>query len=99
MKKYKIVVSDQAKKDLDNLSNVISYKYKSPITSKRYVMGIISEMAKLSVGAESHPIQYSVEMRQYQPLPRRLNFKQMTIIYNVINDVVYIRKIKSANAS
>ncbi|MFM2291640.1 MAG: hypothetical protein RIS29_1453 [Bacteroidota bacterium] len=94
---YKIVVSEQAQDDLDNLSEAISYEYKAPVTSIRYLRGIYSEMRKLQQSAESYAIQTNKFLQQYGPEPRRLNYKKMAIIYNVINEVVYIRRVIPAN--
>ncbi|NDP22547.1 MAG: hypothetical protein GZ091_15915 [Paludibacter sp.] len=97
MNKYTVVISEQAQDDLDELSNVISYEYKAPISSIRYLRGIFVEMRKLSRSAESYKIETRKSLQQYGLSPRRVNFKRMAIIYNVINDVVYIRRVIPSN--
>ncbi|MFT3753708.1 MAG: type II toxin-antitoxin system RelE/ParE family toxin [Paludibacter sp.] len=91
--KYNIVYSDDSKDDLIDLFNVITFEYKSPDTAKRYLQGLKNTIHSLSKSAESYSIQTRKSLQQYGPSPRRLNYKRMAIIYNVINDVVYIRRV------
>jgi len=95
--KYSLVYSEYSKDDLNDLFNVITFEYKSPITAGRYIQGLKDTILSLSNNAESFSIQTRKSLQQYGPSPRRLNYKQMAIIYNVINDVVYIRRVIPAN--
>lgn len=47
MKKFKIVYSREAVNDLQNLSDVIMYKYKAPLTAVRYLDGLQKERLTL----------------------------------------------------
>lgn len=98
MKNYIIVVSKEATNDLIDLSNVISFDYKSPLTSVRYINGLKKDISKLSRSAESFSIQTRKSLQQYGPAPRRINYKKMAIVYNVINGVVYIRRVIPSNS-
>jgi plasmid stabilization system protein ParE len=95
--KYSIVYSDDSKDDLIDLFNVITFEYKSPVTAKRYIQGLKDTIFSLSKNAESFSIQTRKSLQQYGPSPRRLNYKRMTIIYNVINGIVYIRRVIASN--
>lgn len=75
----------------------ISYQYKFPLTALKYLKEIYAEMRKLEYSAISYQIQTRKHLQQYGPFPRRVNYKKMAIIYNVINDVVYIRRVIPAN--
>ena len=97
MNKYKVVVSEEAQQDLRNLSDVISYQYKAPLTSLRYLKEIYAEMHKLTISAVSYKIQTRKSLQQYAPSPRRINYKRIAIIYNIINNVVYIRRVIPSN--
>lgn len=97
MKKYSVILSEEAQNDLRNLSDVISYQYKFPLTALKYLKEIYAEMRKLEYSAISYQIQTRKHLQQYGPFPRRVNYKKMAIIYNVINDVVYIRRVIPAN--
>ncbi len=97
MKKYSLQYTVEAKNDLKHLSYIIKEQYKSPLTAVRYLNGIDKAIKKLSSSAESYSIQTRKSLQQYSPNPRRLNYKRMAIIYNVINDVVYIRRVIPSN--
>lgn len=97
MKHFKVIISEIAKEDIKQLSHTIRFQYKAPITSFKYVQGLIDEIKKLGSSAESFSIQTRKSLQQYGPYPRRINYKKMAIIYNVINDVVYIRRVIPAN--
>ena len=94
---YVVVISEDAQNDLRNLSDVISYQYKAPLTSLKYLKSLYSEMQKLSISAESYKIQHDILLNLYEHNLRRINYKQMAILYNLINDVVYIRRVVPAN--
>jgi signal transduction histidine kinase len=47
MNTYSVVISEQAQQDLRDLSNAISFEYKSPLTAIKYLRGIYDEMRKL----------------------------------------------------
>jgi len=90
MNKYSVVISEQAQQDLRDLSNAISFEYKSPLTAIKYLRGIYDEMKKLRLIAGLLPIQKSAYFLQYGFNVRRLKYKKMTIIYTVIDNAVYI---------
>ncbi len=97
MNNFKVVISEAAQSDLDNLSNVISINYKAPATALKYLNGLFQEMRKLTNSAHVYPIQTIKTLQQYGPYPRRVNYKKMAIIYNLVGDVVYIRSIIPSN--
>lgn len=97
MKRYRIVYTSSAKQDVEQLYFIIVQQYKAPATAFNYVQGLYREIKKLSSGAESYTVQTRKSLQQFNPAPRRLNYKRMTVIYNVIDDTVYIRRIIPAN--
>lgn len=98
MNKFRVVVSETAQQDLRDLSEVISYQYKAPLTSLRYLKGIYAEMHKLSVSATSYKVQMHKSLQQYAPSPRIINYKRIAIIFNIINNVVFIRRVIPSSA-
>jgi hypothetical protein len=98
MKHYKVIYSVEAYEDINNLFDFIIFQYKAPLTAFNYVQGLSDEIRGLSLSAQSFPIQSRKSLQQYGPYPRRLNYKKMAIIYNVINDVVYIRRVIPAKS-
>jgi len=94
---YKIFLSEQANKDLDDLEFVIKYEYKSPLTAFRYLQGLKDEIKKMELFAELYPIRYETFYQQFGMGIRRINHKKMAIIYSVHNDFVYIHRIMAAS--
>ena len=93
MNKYSVVISEQAQQDLRDLSNAISFEYKSPLTAIKYLRGIYNEMRKLRLIAGLLPVQKSPYFMQYGFNVKRLRYKKMTIIYKVIGNAVYVIRV------
>ena len=93
MNKFSVVISEQAQQDLRDLSNTISFEYKSPLTAIKYLRGIYDEMRKLRLIADFLPVQKSRFFLQYGFNARRLKYKKMTIIYTVFESAVYILRV------
>ncbi len=51
MEQYQIVIGENAKKDIVNLSNSIIYDYASPITAFKYLKGLYLQINSLKSGA------------------------------------------------
>lgn len=94
---YKIVFSENANADIQNLTDTIIFQYKAPITAFRYIQGLIDEIKKLSFSAESFKIQNAKFFLQYGHNVRCIRYKSMTIIYQVVNDVVYIQRVLASS--
>ena len=97
MKKYKIVYSNDAVNDLENLSNVIMYKYKAPLTAVRYLNGLQKEIKRLSVIADALPYQLREPFLKYGQNTKRINYKEMAIIFAIYGSIVYIHRIIPAS--
>ena len=93
MNKYTVIISEQAQQDLRDLSNTITFEYKSPVTAIKYLKGIYAQMRKLNSSAETYVAQTHKYFSQYGLTARRLNYKKMTIIYTVNNRKVYIQRV------
>jgi plasmid stabilization system protein ParE len=97
VKKYHIALTEQARTDLRDLAHTITETYKSPQTAVRYLRGIFREIRRLSNAAEAYQIQTNLSFSQYGSNVRRVNYKKMAIIYTVLEDTVYIRRVISAS--
>jgi plasmid stabilization system protein ParE len=97
MNLFDIAYSEQAVSDIAALVKVITVQYKSPVTATQYTQGIIDTIASLRYHAEAYRIQTGKSFQQYGPFPRRVNYKQMKVIYNVLDNTVYIRRVIPAN--
>jgi hypothetical protein len=93
MKTYKIIISEQARNDLKNLAIKITIDYNSPLTSKKYLDEIRLKINSLEHGAESYVIQTRPFYRQYGFNVRAIYYKKMTIVYLVVDNLVYIRAV------
>lgn len=93
MKKFKVHISDNAQKDLDDLYNIIVSEFSAPITAFRYVQGLKDTIKELSETAEIYQIQNRRSLQQYGANVRRVNYKKMAVIYTTHTNVVYIHRI------
>ena len=48
MKKFRVLLTNEARADLKNISYYISDVLKAPLTSKKYAQGLVDEINKLS---------------------------------------------------
>ena len=93
MKRYEVIITENAQQDLKDLSNTIIFEYKSPITAIRYLRGIYDEFRWLRSNAESLKIQSSKSFTKFGFNTRRINYKKMAIIYSVVDNTIYIKRI------
>ncbi|HLN73079.1 MAG TPA: hypothetical protein VK205_07270 [Prolixibacteraceae bacterium] len=98
MKKFKIVYSREAVNDLQNLSDVIMYKYKAPLTAVRYLDGLQKEIKRLTLIADPLPYYTRPALRKYGQNTKRINYKQMAILFAIYGPIIYIHRIIPANA-
>jgi hypothetical protein len=97
MKKFSVMYSPEANIDLENLSDVIMYKYKAPLTAKKYIFGLRAEINRLSILADSLPFYSRPQLIKYGANTKRLNYKEMTIIFAVYGKIAYIYRVIPAN--
>ena len=97
MKKFDIVYSKDSDNDLQKLSDVIMYKYKAPLTAVRYLNGLQKKIKRLSVTADALPYYTQPQIRKYGQNTKRINYKEMAIIFAIYGPIVYIHCIIPAN--
>jgi len=98
MKKFDIVYSKEADNDLQNLSDVIMYKFKAPLTAARYLNGLQKEIKRLPVLADALPYYIRPQLLKYGQNTKRINYKEMAIIFAIYGPIVYIHRIIPANS-
>lgn len=96
MRKFNIDYSPQSREDLRNLAYTIIYKYKAPLTAKRYVVGLSTEIAQLSQNAEAMPFSNREFLLEFGTNTKRLNYKEMAVIFGIFKNTVYIHRIVPA---
>lgn len=74
MKAYRVVVSDKAKSDIDDLFDFIVTEYKSILTANRYIDGLENAIHSLSRSAEIYRLQDNGYFKQFGDNVRRVNF-------------------------
>lgn len=89
MRQFEISLTSKALSDVDKLRFAIVFKYRAPLTAKRYLKGLNDTIQSLKVGADSIQIDTNVSAL-YGLEIRRVNYKEMAILYSVEDDIVYI---------
>jgi len=97
MKKFRVLLTNEARADLKNISYYISDVLKAPLTSKKYAQGLVDEINKLSSVALSLPTVHLKQILQYGINARRINYKKYSIIYTVQQESVIVRRIVLAS--
>jgi len=92
MRQFEISLTSKALSDVDKLRFAIVFKYRAPLTAKRYLKGLNDTIQSLKVGADSFQIDTNVSAL-YGLEIRRVNYKEMAILYSVEDDIVYIHRI------
>jgi hypothetical protein len=98
MKKFIIDYSSQSREDLRNLAYTIIYKYKAPLTAKRYITELRAQISLLSQNAEAMPFSNREFLAEFGTNTKRLNYKEMAVIFGIFNNTVYIHRIVPANS-
>ena len=96
--KFDIVYSKEADNDIQKLSDVIMHKYKAPLTAVRYLNGLQKKIKRLSVMADSLPYYTPLQLQRFGQNTKRINYKEMAIIFAIYGPIVYIHCIIPSNA-
>ena len=92
MKRFEIYLSGKAQSDVEKLRYAIVFKFRVPLTAKRYLHNLNKKVQSLEIGADA--IQVDEELsKQYGFEIRRINYKEMAILYTIEDVNVYIIRI------
>ena len=97
MNHFKLRTTYQADFDIENLHFYIFEICKSPLTSRLYIEGIYSEILRLSFSADSFPVSTLNSVSKYGHNARRINYKKMSIVFTIHNDIVLIHRVIPAS--
>ena len=90
---YKIIISPEAEDDVDDLYNYIVYEIMHPLTALQYREGIMETIDRLTTHAGIFAVSANEHLRRrYDANVRTVTYKKMTIIYNVIGNMAYVRR-------
>ena len=95
---YSVIISSEAEADIDEAYAYIAFEVMAPETAVRYYMGIYDTIQKLAiVGAMMATNQQPFIRKRYGADARTICYKKMTIIYNIIGNVVYVRRVMAGS--
>jgi plasmid stabilization system protein ParE len=98
MSAFKIVISAEAVDDITDLFNYIAFEICNPITAERYREGLMETIDRLSCYADLFALSSYDTLRQlYGADVRTVRYKKMTIVYNIIGNVAYIRRVMAGS--
>ncbi len=96
MKVYKVVLSENAKNDIDKYIEYIYKEYKAPLTALRNYEGLFKLISNLSTTASS--VRYCTLKSitdVYGFSCKRINYKKMAVIFSVDNEMVRVEAVLS----
>ena len=96
MRQFEISVTSKALSDVDKLRFAIVFKYRAPLTAKRYLKGLNDTIQSLKIGADSIQIDTNLSALYGFDI-RRVNYKEMAILYSIEGNVVIIQRIIPQN--
>jgi plasmid stabilization system protein ParE len=98
MKTYTIRYTMEAKHDIGDIFRYIDNELSEPETAKKYRNGIVEACEKLRIYGGSLAIsQREYIQNRWGPAARTITYKKMVIIFNVINDIILIRRVIAGN--
>ena len=97
MNKFSIELSEEAKTDFFEYIYHIIEVYKAPVTAAKHYSDLIKEFRKLEYTADIYQIQPREYFQKFGINVRCVNYKKMTIIYTIHENVVLIHRIVAAS--
>jgi plasmid stabilization system protein ParE len=92
MTTYNVRFSKKARNDILNVYDYIAYELGQPYAAGRYYRGLIYETYKLRITGASYAVSQRKSLKiQYGADVRTVTYKKMTIVYNIVDDTIYIR--------
>ena len=92
MKRYTVTIEERAFDDLENLVDYI-FSVAGENTVKKYYQGIMKTIYSLSANADIYAISTYQYVLKYGSNARRINYKKMTVIYTVHDDIVVVHRV------
>ena len=92
MKRFEISLAPKALSDVEKLRFAIVFKFRAPLTAKRSLKGLNNTIQSLKVGADSIKVDH-VLSAQYGFDIKRINYKEMAILFSIEDEIVYIHRI------
>ena len=98
MEKYIVRLLPPAYHDIDALYRYIADELFSPVTADKYVDGIYTTINSLSWLGRSFAVsQNEYIQKHYGSDARTIIYKKMTIIYNVVKNIVLVHRVMASS--
>ena len=95
---YIIWVLPQARAEMQRLYAFIAFECFQRETAAKYLDGIQAKIDKLAWMGGSIAINYNINLqREYGRTVRTIIYKKMTIIYNIVDNIVVVRSVVPSN--
>jgi len=95
---YNVIISSGAEDDIDDLYDYIAYEVMHPLAALEYREGIMKTIDRLATHAGIFPITTNEFLRRrYGVDARTVVYKKMTIVYNIIGNVAYVRRVMAGS--
>jgi plasmid stabilization system protein ParE len=91
---YNIHFTQKAGNDILRLYDYIAYELAQPDTAFKYFKGMYAVIDKLAFTGASYAVSQRESLKiKYGADVRTITYKRMTIVYNIVNDIVLIRRV------
>jgi len=94
---YEVIILPEAEVEFNNYIDHIYLAYSAPLTAVQHYNDILEILYSLEKYAEVYQIEFLPSLQKYGSNIRRLNYKKMSIIYTVSDNIVYIHRIMPAS--
>ena len=93
--RYKIQILPETTMDIDDVYYYIAYNKFLPDTARKYRQGIYETIEKIAWLGDKIGVSLNENLQQkYGYGVKTMIYKKMTIIYNVMDDHVFVRRVK-----
>ena len=94
---YNLIVSEEAKLDIDLYIDYIIYECDAPKTAKKHYDELIALLEKIEQNPFAFSVRTTASLLQYGYNVRRANYKKMSIIYTITGFTVYVHRVVAAS--
>ena len=95
---FRVVISPGAEDDIEDVYGYIAFEVMHPLAAERYREGILETIDRLAIHADIFAMSANENLRRrYGAGVRTVVYKKMSIIYNIIGNVVYIRRVMAGS--
>ena len=92
MRKYDVMLTEEAKQDRKSLARFIKEEVHAPLTAKRYMLGLEEEIKKLENSAGSLAVDEELSCQIGMEV-KRTHYKNVAIIFSVEGEKAYVHHI------